>query len=157
MTVVTCLCLSVVFLFNKFHYWLAASKNKGYIVKPYLIVQKKLPHHENSCFICKREISSSNFFNMCVHMCIINLRVYGMSLCIFMFSLFFMGLKMTTSFYLYPILRFNNADWFYLQWLPVGVYCTVIRLHFQTVSLLVCGLIYIYMYICIYERYDVVM
>ena len=36
-------------------------------------------------------------------------------ICMFMFPLLFLGLKITTSFYLYPILRFNKEDLSYLQ------------------------------------------
>ena len=58
---------------------------------------------------------------------------------------------MNMSLFLSPILRFNKADWIYLQSLPVGFCCTVIRLRYHTVSLL--GLrIYMCKYICIKRR-----
>ena len=47
----TCVCLSIVLLVNKFHYWLAGSKNTTYVVKPSFIVQDKLTCHENSCLV----------------------------------------------------------------------------------------------------------
>ena len=55
---------------------------------------------------------------MCVHMCIINLHVHGLCIWIFIFPLLFLVLKMTASLCLYPIIRFNKADWFYLQSIP---------------------------------------
>ena len=61
---------------------------------------------------------------MCVHMCIMNLHVHD---CVYLFSCFlcYLGLKITASFCLSPILRFNKAYWFCLQSLPVSglLYC----------------------------------
>ena len=47
---VTCMCIFVVLLVNKCHYWLSGRKTTTYIVKPYFIVQEKLLCHENYCF-----------------------------------------------------------------------------------------------------------
>ena len=43
---------------------------------------------------------------------------------------------MTTTYCLSPVIRFNMADWIYLQLIPIGVCCTVIRLRYCTVYLL---------------------
>ena len=48
----TRMCLYVVLLVNKFHYWLAGSKNTEYVLKTYFVLQDKLIYHENSCFVC---------------------------------------------------------------------------------------------------------
>ena len=58
---------------------------------------------------------------------------------------------MSTEYCLYPTLRFNKADWIYLQSLPVGYCCTVIRLSYRMLSLL--GL-WIDIYICKYIYID---
>ena len=51
MTGGTFMCLYVVLLVNKFHYWLAGSKRTAYVVKPSFVVQYKTIYHENSCFL----------------------------------------------------------------------------------------------------------
>ena len=76
-------------------------------------------------------------------------------ICIFMFSFFYLVLIMTKSFCSYPILRFNRADLIYLRPLPVGGFCTVIRLRYRAVSLLFLR-IDICMNICIAEIDSVV-
>ena len=63
-----------------------------------------------------------------------------------------LGLRMTTSLCLSPLLRLIKADWLYLQSLPVWGFCTV-TLCYCTFSRL--GLwIDLFIYICIDERYE---
>ena len=52
MTEGTRICLYIVLLVDKFHYWLAGSKNTAYVIKSSFVVQDKLNFHENSCFVC---------------------------------------------------------------------------------------------------------
>ena len=48
----TCMCLSVVLLVNKYHYWLGQKgKMATFVVKPSVILQDKLICHRNSFFI----------------------------------------------------------------------------------------------------------
>ena len=93
-------------------------------------------------------------FNYSVYMC---RYVYHESACLWymymkfhVFSVAF-GFTTNTLFYLYPILRFNNVDWLYLHSLPVGRYCTVIRLGYCTVYLFVCRLIYVQLFVFLKE------
>ena len=51
MTWGTRMCLYVFWLVNKFHNWLAGSKNTAYVLKPSFVLQDKLIYHENSCFV----------------------------------------------------------------------------------------------------------
>ena len=48
----TCMYLSVVLLFNNFHYQLTGKKKTAYMVKTSFIVQEKWFCHENFCFMC---------------------------------------------------------------------------------------------------------
>ena len=69
--------LYVVSLVNKFHYWLTWSNNTTYIVNIFFIVQEKLPCRENSCFVCKREITSfKNHFLPCIYLVYVCKYVY---------------------------------------------------------------------------------
>ena len=55
---------------------------------------------------------------------------------------------MTASYCLSPVLRFNKADWIYLQPPPVGSCCNFIRLRYCMVYLLVLWIdIYVNIYI----------
>ena len=84
---------------------------------------------------------------MCVHMCIMNMHVHCGA---YVFSCFtcYLGLTMTESFYLSPILRFSKAYRFYLKALPVKGWWTVIRMRHHTVSWL--GFLDWYMYVYMY-------
>ena len=44
------MCLYVVLLINKFHYWLSGIKNTADVVKNSFVVQDKLIYHEKYCF-----------------------------------------------------------------------------------------------------------
>ena len=94
--------------------------------------------------------------NICIYVCTYmyhesartRLQIY-----IFMCSLLFLGLKITTSFHVSPILRCNKSDWYYLQSLPVLGFCTVktalshgLLTWFADIYIH----LYIYIYICIY-------
>ena len=71
-----------------------------------------------------------------------------------MFSLIFLGLTVTTSFRLSPILSFNKVDWFHLQLISVE-FDLPLRLYFCTVSIL--GLsIDVYVWIYVLLRDDLV-
>ena len=59
----------------------------------------------------------------------------------------YLGLKMTATFYLYTIIRFNMAYWFYLKSIPIWGCCTIISLVLLHVIL---DGVFILIYVCIY-------
>ena len=78
-------------------------------------------------------------------------------ICLFMFSLLFLGLIMTTPLCLSPLLRVNKADWFYLQLILMWGWFTIktalphgIQTGFADIYIYIC------MDICITERADLV-
>ena len=84
-------------------------------------------------------------------MCILNLHVHG---CLYTSSCFpcYLVCTITEAFFLSPILRFNNASWFYLQSLPVWLCCTVIILRYFAVFWLGFADWYMYVYMYFWEK-----
>ena len=59
----TCMCLYVVLLVNKSHYWLGQKgKMATFVVKPSVIIQEKWIYHINSFFLWKRNDSVIKIF-----------------------------------------------------------------------------------------------
>ena len=127
------MCLSVILLFNKCHYWLVwkVKENGRCKISIYCKREMNLSWKRLLITLNKNDLIIKIFLElclviiydeymyMCIHMCIMK------CIHIFMFSLLFLGLKMTTSFFLSPILRFNKAYWFYLKLNPMQGNCTV--------------------------------
>ena len=158
----TCIFLSVFLLVNKFQYWLSGSW-KTYVVKPSFIVQEKLLFHEKSCLIYVKDKwpFHKNYFlpwTYLVYVCTYVYHEYARKWYVYIYFHVFrviFGLTMTTSFYLYPVLRFNMVDILYLLSLNVGSCCDIIRICYHTVFLLDLQ-INVCIYICIFGRDDVV-
>ena len=53
MTGGTSMCVYVVLLVHKVHFWLEGSKNTAYVVKTSFVVQDKLMYHEKYFFCIK--------------------------------------------------------------------------------------------------------
>ena len=84
----TSLFLSVALLVHNFHFRLEGRKTTTYFIKPSYVQYKRLCHKKSyfvkiNDFIIKT-ISCPIFCSYkCVHMCIMNLNVHGMCICIF--------------------------------------------------------------------------
>ena len=162
MTRSTCMCLYVVLFVNKFHYWVAGTKRTTYIVKPSLIVQEKwLCHEYYFCMLKENDVIMKLFLTL--WLLSICMYTYASWICVYVVLLYevscFTWNFCVDSDYvilLYPALSFNKADWFYLQFLPVGGFCTVIRIRYLVFSLLGFWM-YICMYIWISDKDDVVL
>ena len=94
----------------------------------------------------------SIYFSIYLYVCTYMYHEYSYSWCVYMFLWFpcYLGLTVTTSFFLSPILIFNMTYWLYLKLLPVQDWCTVIRLCDHTVYWL--GFLDWYMYGYMYWR-----
>ena len=88
---------------------------------------------------------------MCLDMCIMIMNVHGY---VYVFSSFIyhLGLKMTLSFFLSSILRFNKSYWLYLKYLHVWGFCIIIKLSCYMVSWLRFASWYIYLYMYIWYK-----
>ena len=78
-----------------------------------------------------------------VHMFIMNIHINA---CEYVFSCFpcYWGWKMTSSFWLSPILRFNKAYWLYLQSLLLWAFCNF--LSHDLLNVVVDWYMYVYVY-----------
>ena len=135
-----------------------------HILKPSVIVQYKWLCNKNSCFFVKYicfchktlyfPVLSYYIFWIYVFVCT---YVYHESarmrlrICMFMFSLLFLGLQITVSLCLSPIIRFNKANWLYLQSLYVWVFYTIKTVSSHSIHT---GFLYwsMYLYMYFWER-----
>ena len=121
--------------------------NINYSVMKNLVlrVKDKLLCHKNYFLTC---ICLVYLFTYVCHECARTWYVYMQ----FRVLLVISGLTMTMSLCLYPVLRFNKEDLFYLEFIPVGGCCTVIILNMAQSPYWVFGLIYVWIYLLMRDK-----
>ena len=81
--------------------------------------KQKRPHHKNLSW------TVFSYYIWWIYVYVYTYVYHEMYTYFYVFLVIFLGLKMTTSFFKSPILRFNKDYWFYLKLNPMQGNCTV--------------------------------
>ena len=99
----------------------------SFILKYKWLCHKTIVYYVKDKWLCHKNLSFTVFgyYKCWIYMYCESAHEQGVCICIFVFSLLFLVLKMTTLLCLSPKITFNKSYWFYLQSPPVWFWCDI--------------------------------